>query len=142
MNDVNESFARQFFPDGEPIGRRIASPDFGPQPCEIVGAVSCVVAERTQEIGIRLALGAQRSRLVTSVIGRGVKPVLLGAATGLAGAWGLTRSLRGLLFEISPTDPLTFVLVLVFLGGTAVLACYLPARRAAGIDPMEALRNE
>jgi putative ABC transport system permease protein len=240
---VNESFARQFLPGRDPIGKRISSPDFGQQPCEIIGLIkdvkhsgldaparpevfrphlqscfslltvvvrsrlspadmvvpmraavaavdrdvavynprtmrdqvtvagaarkfsmllmgllaglalalgmvgvygvlSCVVAERTQEIGLRMALGAPRGKVMLTVIGRGMKSVVLGAAIGLAAALPITRSMRGLLFEIGPADPFTFVLVTVLLGGVASLACYLPARRAAHVDPMEALGCE
>ncbi|HWN93948.1 MAG TPA: ABC transporter permease [Methylomirabilota bacterium] len=240
---VNESFSRQFFPGSDPIGKRISSPDFGQEPCEIVGVIkdvkhggldvptrpevfrphlqscfshltvvvlsqlkpsemvpavqaavaavdrdvavynsrtmaeqvaaagaarkfamrlmgllaglalglgmvgvygvlSCVVAERTQEIGIRMALGAQRGNVMMSVIGRGMKSVAFGAAAGLAGTLALTHSLQSLLFEISPADPFTFVFVSLLLGGIAVLACCVPARRAMKVDPMEALRYE
>ncbi len=100
------------------------------------------VNERTREIGIRMAFGAERMDILRLVIKRGAVLVALGLTFGVAGAFVLTRCMRGLLFEISPTDPATFVCVSLLLAGVVLLACYLPARRAARIDPMAALRYE
>ena len=112
----------------------------------IYGVVTYSVAQRTQEIGIRLALGAQASDILKAVIGVGFAPALLGVACGVAGAFALSRWLNSLtasfLFEVPATDPVTFVSIAVLLLGIALLACYLPARRATRIDPMIALRQE
>ena len=100
------------------------------------------VAQRTHELGIRIALGAQRRDVIGLVLRQGVKLVSLGIVIGLAGAWALTRVLATLLYEVKPTDPLTFVTVPVLLIAVAILACWLPARQAASVDPLTALRNE
>jgi putative ABC transport system permease protein len=108
----------------------------------VYGVVSHAAAQRTREMGIRMALGAQSRDVLRLVIKQGMLPVLLGVAVGLVGAAGLTRLLKSLLFEVSATDPLTFVMVATLLGGVALLACWLPARRAARVDPLIALRHE
>jgi putative ABC transport system permease protein len=108
----------------------------------IYGVVSYSVARRRNEIGIRMALGAQRSRLLGLVIRQGMAPVVLGLAAGVAVALFLGRAIRGLLFGIQPTDPLTIAGVSVVLLAVGALACLIPARRAAGIDPIAALRFE
>jgi len=112
----------------------------------IYGVVAYSVSQRTQEFGIRLALGAQASDILKLVIERGLYPSLLGVASGIAGALVLSRSLTsltaGLLFEVRATDPVVFVSIAVLLLGVALLACYLPAYRATRIDPMIALRHE
>ena len=100
------------------------------------------VAQRTHELGIRIALGAQRRDVIGLVLRQGIKLVSLGIVIGLAGAWALTRVLATLLYEVKPTDPLTFVTVPVLLIAVAILACWLPARQAASVDPLTALRNE
>lgn len=108
----------------------------------IYGTLWLTVNQRTHELGVRRALGAQDGDLLRLVLRQGVGLVLAGSALGLLGAWGLTRFIRGWLVEISPTDPLTFVLVTVVLLLAALLACYLPARRATRIDPLVALRHD
>jgi putative ABC transport system permease protein len=108
----------------------------------LFGVLSYIVAQRTQEIGIRVALGAQKNDVLRLVAGQGMIPAWCGMGVGIAGALGVTRLLASLLYGVKPTDPLTFGLVLLILAGVAALAAYLPARRAAKIDPMVALRYE
>jgi putative ABC transport system permease protein len=108
----------------------------------IYGVVAYSVARRRNEIGIRMALGAQRSQLLRLVIRQGMTPVVLGLAAGLTSALFLGRAIRGLLFEVQPTDPLTIAGVSIVLLAIGVLACLVPARRAAGTDVVAALRFE
>jgi putative ABC transport system permease protein len=108
----------------------------------IYGVLAYSVSQRTHEIGIRLALGAQRGNVLGLVVGHGMKLVLAGAVLGLLGAFALTRILTRLLFEVQPTDPLTFMVVVIVLAIVALIACWLPAQRATRIHPMEALRCE
>ena len=108
----------------------------------IYGVISYAVGKRTREIGVRVALGAGRGQVLRLVVGQGMKLALLGIAVGLAGAAAVTRALQGLLYGIKPFDLRTFGLVTLTFTAVALVACWLPARRAAGIDPMEALRHE
>jgi predicted permease len=108
----------------------------------IYGVMAYSVGQRTQELGIRLALGAQKRDLLGLVLGQGMRLALLGAMIGLAGALALSRFLQSLLFGVSPIDGVTFVGAPVVLAFVALLACWLPARRATRIDPISALRHE
>ena len=107
----------------------------------LYGVLSYIVSRRTREIGVRLALGAAPSRVLRSVVGRGVAISLAGLVAGALGAVGLTRLLRSLLFETEPLDPVTFAGMAGVLLLVAFLASYLPARRAASISPMESMKN-
>jgi putative ABC transport system permease protein len=108
----------------------------------IYGVMAFAVAQRTQEIGIRIALGATTSEVMRLVLKHGMKLALLGIALGLIGAWALTRFMKTLLVDVQPTDLLTFGVVSSCLLIAALLACYLPARRATKVDPLVALRYE
>jgi putative ABC transport system permease protein len=108
----------------------------------IYGVMSNTVAQRTQEIGVRMALGAGQSTVLRLVLGNGMRLTLLGIALGSAGAFALTRLMKGFLFHVTPTDPATFVGVALFLFLVALLASYIPARRATRVDPVVALRYE
>ena len=108
----------------------------------IYGVISYSVAQRTHELGIRIALGAGRHTLLRMVLGEGLRLALAGVVAGLAGAWSLSRFLASLLYGVKPDDPLTFAAVPLVLLSVALLACYIPARRATAIDPMRALRCE
>ena len=108
----------------------------------IYGVMSYSVARRTHEIGLRMALGAGRGDVLRMVVGSGLRMAAFGMAIGLAGALAATRVLRTFLYRIEPTDRTTFCVVSAILGAAALLASYLPARRAASVDPMAALRRE
>jgi putative ABC transport system permease protein len=108
----------------------------------VYGVVSYSVVQRTHEIGVRMALGAERQDVLRMILREGMLLATTGIGIGIAGAWGLTRVLRSVLFEIEPTDPPTFLGVAAALAVVTLAACYLPARRAVKVDPILALRHE
>ena len=108
----------------------------------IFGVLSYLVTQRTREIGLRMALGAQRPDVMRVIVGQGVRLALFGLGIGVVAAAVVTRWMSSVLFDVKPTDPLTFVAVAMVLGAVAFLASYLPARRAMRVDPLVALRYE
>jgi predicted permease len=108
----------------------------------VFGVMAYAVNRRTREIGVRVALGASSGNVLRMVLGEGLRTICVGVATGIVGALGLTRLVQSLLFGVTANDPLTFGAVTLFLVGAALLACYIPARRAARVEPMVALRYE
>lgn len=108
----------------------------------IYGVISYIVSRRTQEIGVRMALGAPAAAVLRDVVGQGMRLAAVGVVVGLAGAWGLSKVMGSLLYGVAPTDPLTFASTSALLATVALLACWVPARRASRVDPVEALRSE
>jgi len=108
----------------------------------IYGVAAFSVSQRTHEIGIRLALGAERADILRMILRSSLPLILVGVGLGLCGAVAVTRVLQSFLFEVKPTDIATFAVVSVLLAAVALLACYIPARRATKVDPMVALRYE
>jgi ABC-type antimicrobial peptide transport system permease subunit len=108
----------------------------------IYGVLSYMVGQRSKEIGVRMALGAQKFDVLRMVLKDGARMTLAGIILGIVGALALTRLMRTMLYGVRPTDPLTFISVAAVLGAIAMLACYVPARRAMKVDPMEALRHQ
>lgn len=106
----------------------------------LYGVMSYLAAQRTREFGIRMALGAELRDMLRGIVGHGMKLVLAGLVLGVAGSLALTKVLGGMLFNVRATDPVTFVAVCTLLAAVGAIACYLPARRAAKVDPMVALR--
>ena len=108
----------------------------------LYGLLSYEVSRRTRELGIRMALGAQRRNLLRLVVGQGILLVLIGAAIGIAAALGVTHFISSMLYGLHANDPVTFAAVAILLTLVALAACYIPARRAMRVDPMVALRHE
>jgi putative ABC transport system permease protein len=108
----------------------------------IYGVISYGVSERTHELGIRMALGAQRGDMLMLVLGEGARLAVFGITAGLAAAWALTRLMSTMLYGIEATDFYTFAAIALLLGGVALLASYIPSRRAMALDPLVALRHE
>jgi putative ABC transport system permease protein len=108
----------------------------------ILGVLAYSVTRRTREIGVRMALGAQRAGVLRLVVGQALRMTMAGLAVGLVAAFALTRLLRNFLFDVGPLDPATFVAASIVLVGAALIASYVPARRAATVDPLTALRAE
>jgi putative ABC transport system permease protein len=108
----------------------------------VYGVMAQVVGHRTNEIGIRMALGANAAKVRLLVIRQGLSLIGLGLVIGIAGAFAFTRLIRNSLFGVLPTDPLTYIASASLLGAAALIACYVPARRASRIDPMLALRHD
>jgi putative ABC transport system permease protein len=108
----------------------------------VFGVMAYAVNRRTREIGVRVALGASTGHVLRMVLGEGLRTISMGVAIGIASALALTRTVEALLFGVTADDPLTFGGVTLFLAGAALLACYIPARRATKVDPMVALRYE
>jgi putative ABC transport system permease protein len=108
----------------------------------IYGVTGYLIAERTRELGVRVALGAQRGQVVRMVLADGMMSAWIGILAGVAAAWGLTRLMGSLLYEVSASDPAIFTIVTLCLAATGLLACLGPALKAASIDPVIALRHE
>ena len=108
----------------------------------VFGVMAYSVSRRTREIGVRIAVGARPRDVVAMILGQGLRTIFIGLAIGLAGSLLLTRAMGSMLFGVTAADPMTFAAVVLLLIGAALLACYIPARRAAKVDPMVALRYE
>jgi len=108
----------------------------------IGGVMALSVSQRIHEIGVRMAIGAKPREIVAMILRQGMLLALVGVVLGLAGAFGLTRAVKNLLFGVAPNDPATFITVAAVLAFAALAACYIPARRAARVDPLRALRTE
>jgi ABC-type antimicrobial peptide transport system permease subunit len=108
----------------------------------VYGVMSYTVAQHTREIGIRMALGAQPRSILKLVVGRGLVLVTAGIVIGVLASFGLTRFIENMLFGVTPTDPLTFVMIVALLGFVALLACLIPAQRAMRVDPIVVLRHQ
>ena len=108
----------------------------------VYGVLSYSVSQRTQEIGVRVALGAGRRDVLRMIVGQGLRLAAIGIVIGLLGAFGAAQLIAALLYNVTPSDPMTFSVVAMFLASVATAASYIPARRAMAVDPIVALRNE
>jgi ABC-type antimicrobial peptide transport system permease subunit len=131
----------------EPRFRTVAVLSFAGVACllalvGIYGVMAFVVAERTHEIGVRMALGARQSGVLRHVLGQGFRLTILGIGIGLIGALAATRAIQAMLFGVGAMDPVTYAVVVIALGSVAMLACWIPARRASRVDPLVALRGD
>jgi putative ABC transport system permease protein len=108
----------------------------------IYGVIAYSVTQRVKEIGVRMALGAQSHDVIKLIISQGMKPALRGVVIGVGSALALTRWMKGFLFGVSATDPMTFATIALLLSAVALLACWIPARRATKVDPLQALRHD
>jgi putative ABC transport system permease protein len=108
----------------------------------IYGVMAYNVTRRRREIGVRIALGATSRQVVSVILSQGLRTIAVGIVAGVVGAWLFTRLARTLLFDVTPTDPMSFGVVIALLAAVAALACYLPARRGTRVNPVEALRQE
>ena len=108
----------------------------------VYGVLSYSVSQRTQEIGVRVALGAERGDVLRLIVGQGLRLAAIGIVLGIAGAFGITPAAQSLLYNVKPTDPISFSLVAVFLLGVALTASWIPARRAMAVDPLIAMSND
>jgi putative ABC transport system permease protein len=108
----------------------------------VYGLLAYVVSQRTQEIGLRVALGAGRRDVIRLIVGQGLRLAAIGIVIGLVGSLGVTRVIGSLLYGITPTDPLTFAAAALFIVVVALVASYVPTQRAVGVDPLVALRSE
>ena len=142
-----ELWQRAFGGDPQLIGKQIdldgrKTTVLGIMPPGLDGVLSYLVAERQREIGIRMALGADRGNVLSLVLRQGLSTTVIGLVLGVGGALGLTRLASSLLFEVKPTDPATFAAVAGVITLVALVACVVPAWRATKVDPMVALREE
>ena len=108
----------------------------------LYGVMAYTVSQRSQEIGLRMALGASRRDILAMIVGRGMALTAAGVTLGIAAALAATRAVGGLLYGVQPSDPVTYLTVPVMLAAVALVACYVPARRAARVDPLVTLRGE
>jgi putative ABC transport system permease protein len=150
-----EVFVSQLTPMQDLLGKQLARPKFNMMllgvfagvamvlaAIGIYGVIAYSVAQRTREIGIRMALGAQRTQMLQMILRQSLSVVAIGLTTGLLAAFGTTRLLASLLYGVGANDIVTYASVVFLLGGAALLASYIPARRAMKVDPMIALRYE